>query len=169
MPFIPHTDDDTREMLEAIGAAEIEIELAEGLTAEFYGSLWDGVDPAQREALGDLVVQTLGSAAPGIGQSVVARQVLTPPDIEADFGISGGHPLHLERARLLFESMGITAHPSPTSTELDAIPWKTRSLLTAREAVGIIWIGLEELGVPYEWTLPLSRWVYGSATMLGTN
>jgi uncharacterized SAM-binding protein YcdF (DUF218 family) len=79
------------------------------------------------------------------------------------------HPLHLERARLLFEGAGITAHPSPTSTELGAIPWKTRSWLTAREAVGIVWIGLEELGVPYEWTLPLSRWVYGSATVLGAN
>jgi uncharacterized SAM-binding protein YcdF (DUF218 family) len=79
------------------------------------------------------------------------------------------HPLHLERARLLFESVGITAHPSPTSTQLGAIPWRTRSWLTAREAVGIVWIGLEELGVPYEWTLPLSRWVYGSVTMSGTN
>jgi uncharacterized SAM-binding protein YcdF (DUF218 family) len=79
------------------------------------------------------------------------------------------HPLHLERARLLFEGMGITARPSPTSTELDAIPWNTRSWLTAREAVGIIWIGLEALGVPYEWTLPLSRWVYGRAANSGAN
>ena len=40
---------------------------------------------------------------------------------------------------------------------------------TAREAVGIIWIGLEALGVPYEWTLPLSRWVYGTAANSGAN
>jgi uncharacterized SAM-binding protein YcdF (DUF218 family) len=79
------------------------------------------------------------------------------------------HPLHLERARLLFESMGIKAHPSPTSTELKEIPWRTRSWLTAREAVGIVWIGLEELGLPYEWTLPLSRWVYGAAAVSGAN
>lgn len=71
------------------------------------------------------------------------------------------HPLHLERARLLFEGEGIMVHPSPTSTRLGAIPWRTRAYLTAREAVGIVWIGLEELGVPYEWTIPLSRWVYG--------
>lgn len=71
------------------------------------------------------------------------------------------HPLHLERARLLFEGEGITAYPSPTNTDLGTIPWKTRLWLTAREAVGIVWIGLEELGVPYEWTLPLSRWIYG--------
>jgi phytoene dehydrogenase-like protein len=53
---------------------------------------WD----EQRERLGDLVVETLERAAPGIGKLIVARQVLTPADIEADFGIGGGHPLHLE-------------------------------------------------------------------------
>lgn len=73
------------------------------------------------------------------------------------------HPLHLERARILFEELGITAHPSPTSTYLDAIPWETRIWLTSREAVGILWLSLEEMGVPYEWTGQLSRWVYGPA------
>ena len=55
----------------------------------------DGWDE-QRDRLGDLVIETLERAAPGIGKLVVARQVLTPADIEADFGIGGGHPLHLE-------------------------------------------------------------------------
>jgi uncharacterized SAM-binding protein YcdF (DUF218 family) len=71
------------------------------------------------------------------------------------------HPLHLERARLLFEGQGITAYPSPTSTDLRAIPWSTRAWLTAREAVGIVWIFLEEAGVPYDWTIPLSHLIYG--------
>lgn len=71
------------------------------------------------------------------------------------------HPLHLERAQLLFESRGISVFPSPTSTDLRAIPWQTRAWLTAREAVGIVWLGLEQLGVPYEWAQGLSRWVYG--------
>jgi uncharacterized SAM-binding protein YcdF (DUF218 family) len=71
------------------------------------------------------------------------------------------HPLHLERGRILFEGEGITVYPSPTSTDLEAIPWRTRLFLTARESVGITWIVLEELGVPYEWTVPLSRQVYG--------
>jgi len=70
------------------------------------------------------------------------------------------HPLHLERARLLFEAQGVTVFPSPTSTNLAAIPWRDRAWLTAREAVGIVWIGLVELGVPYEWTDGISRWVY---------
>ncbi len=72
------------------------------------------------------------------------------------------HPLHLERARLLFEGQGLVVYPSPTSTDLAAIPWWTRAWLTTREAVGIVWIGLEKLGVPYEWTVLLSHLVYGS-------
>jgi len=71
------------------------------------------------------------------------------------------HPLHLERARLLFEGQGLVAYPSPTNTHLETISWHTRLWLTAREAVGIVWIGLEELGVPYEWTTVLSHQVYG--------
>jgi uncharacterized SAM-binding protein YcdF (DUF218 family) len=73
------------------------------------------------------------------------------------------HPLHLERARLLFEEQGITVYPSPTSTDLDAIPWLPRAWLSIREAVGILWLGLEALGVPYDWTERLSHWVYGAA------
>ena len=74
------------------------------------------------------------------------------------------HPLHLERARSLFEAEGLTVYPSPTSTDLAAISWRTRTYLTAREAVGIVWVALEDLGLPYDWTLPLSRLVYGPQT-----
>ncbi|MEJ2734387.1 MAG: YdcF family protein [Anaerolineae bacterium] len=79
------------------------------------------------------------------------------------------HPLHLERARLLFEAEGIAVFPSPTNSNLTAIPWRTRAWLTAREAVGILWNGLEDLGVPYKWTVPLSRWVYGPPVTSGAN
>ena len=71
------------------------------------------------------------------------------------------HPLHLERARLLFEAEGITVYPSPTNTRLEAIPWRTRAWLTLRETVGIVWMGMEALGIPYEWTAPFSRLIYG--------
>ena len=77
------------------------------------------------------------------------------------------HPLHLERARILFEGQQIDIYPSPTSTDLQAIPWRTRLYLTAREAVGITWIILEELGIPYEWAIPLSRKVYGAPLTAG--
>ena len=71
------------------------------------------------------------------------------------------HPLHLERARFLFEGQGITVYTSPTSTNLAAILWRTRAWLTAREAVGMLWFVMEEVGVPYDWTVQLSHWVYG--------
>jgi phytoene dehydrogenase-like protein len=53
---------------------------------------WD----AQREALADSVMRVLESVAPGIGDLVTARQVLTPLDLERDYGLTGGHPLHAE-------------------------------------------------------------------------
>jgi phytoene dehydrogenase-like protein len=53
---------------------------------------WDG----RREAFGDIVVQTLEEYAPGLVRSVVARQVLTPLDLERDFGLTGGHAMHGE-------------------------------------------------------------------------
>jgi phytoene dehydrogenase-like protein len=50
----------------------------------------------RREALGDLVVRTLDELAPGLAGLVTAREVLTPVDLERDFGLTGGHPLHAE-------------------------------------------------------------------------
>jgi phytoene dehydrogenase-like protein len=59
--------------------------------------LRDGAwDAAAAEAFGDAVVRTLESVAPGIGKLVTHRQVLSPVDLERDFGLTGGHPLHAE-------------------------------------------------------------------------
>jgi phytoene dehydrogenase-like protein len=54
---------------------------------------WDG----RREAFGDAVIAALESAAPGIGKLVSHRQVLSPVDLEQQYGLSGGHPLHAEQ------------------------------------------------------------------------
>ena len=51
---------------------------------------------SSREALGDLVTRLLDEYAPGFSSLVVARQVLTPADLEETFGLSGGHPMHGE-------------------------------------------------------------------------
>jgi phytoene dehydrogenase-like protein len=62
-------------------------------------ALRDGGAPAwdaRREELGDVAMNVLESVAPGIGALVVARQVLTPLDLERDYGLTGGHPLHGE-------------------------------------------------------------------------
>ncbi|HEY8167159.1 MAG TPA: NAD(P)/FAD-dependent oxidoreductase [Candidatus Limnocylindrales bacterium] len=53
---------------------------------------WDD----QRDAFGDAVMGVLESVAPGIGGLVEARQVLTPRDLEREYGLAGGHPLHAE-------------------------------------------------------------------------
>jgi phytoene dehydrogenase-like protein len=53
-------------------------------------------DAAASAAFGDAVLATLESVAPGIGKLVSHRQVLTPVDLERDYGLTGGHPLHAE-------------------------------------------------------------------------
>jgi phytoene dehydrogenase-like protein len=58
--------------------------------------LRDGTWDQHREAFGDLVIRTLDEYAPGLAASVMARQVLTPPDLERDYGLPGGHPMHGE-------------------------------------------------------------------------
>lgn len=60
-------------------------------------TLRDGSWETKREPLGDLVVRTLDEYAPGLAASVVARQVLTPVDLERDYGLPGGHPMHGEQ------------------------------------------------------------------------
>jgi phytoene dehydrogenase-like protein len=59
-------------------------------------ALRDGHWDQAREAFGDLVVLALDEYAPGLAKSVVARQVLTPIDLERDYGLTGGHPMHGE-------------------------------------------------------------------------
>ncbi len=51
---------------------------------------------ARRDEVGDLAIRTLETVAPGIGARVTARQVLTPADLETEYGLTGGHPLHAE-------------------------------------------------------------------------
>jgi phytoene dehydrogenase-like protein len=53
---------------------------------------WD----VEREGLGDLVVKAMEAYAPGLSDLITARQVLTPVDLERDFGLTGGHVLHGE-------------------------------------------------------------------------
>ncbi len=46
--------------------------------------------------LADTVMKTLEQYAPGIGALVEARQVITPADLQATYGLTGGHPFHGE-------------------------------------------------------------------------
>jgi phytoene dehydrogenase-like protein len=55
---------------------------------------WD----QHRDAFGDAVVRTLAAAAPGLDQLIIAREVITPLDLERDYGLTGGHIHHGEPA-----------------------------------------------------------------------
>ena len=48
---------------------------------------WDG----QREAFGDTVIDTIAEYAPNIRDIILHRQVLTPLDLERDFGLTEGN------------------------------------------------------------------------------
>jgi len=53
---------------------------------------------SRRDEVGDLVIRTLETVAPSLGSRVTARQVLTPADLETEYRLTGGHPLHAEPA-----------------------------------------------------------------------
>lgn len=55
---------------------------------------WD----SDKDGLADLVLKTLETYAPGFVDLVIERRVLTPLDLERDFGLTEGHPLHAEPA-----------------------------------------------------------------------
>jgi phytoene dehydrogenase-like protein len=60
--------------------------------------LREGGWETEGERLADLVVKTMEAYAPGLGDLVTARQVITPLDLESEYGLSGGHVLHAEPA-----------------------------------------------------------------------
>lgn len=55
-----------------------------------------GWKDADRAALGDAAVEALARYAPKVRDSIAAREVLTPKDLEDRFGLSGGHIHHGE-------------------------------------------------------------------------
>jgi phytoene dehydrogenase-like protein len=54
------------------------------------GRSWDDA----REAVADLMIETVETYAPGFKASVIARAILTPLDLERDFGLVGGDIFH---------------------------------------------------------------------------
>jgi len=51
---------------------------------------------SRREELGDLVINELAGYAPDLKSLIVARRVLTPVDLEKEYGLRGGHIHHGE-------------------------------------------------------------------------
>jgi len=58
------------------------------------GTTWD----LEREHLADVATRTIARYAPGFGQLVVARQTITPMDLEGTYGLTGGQIFHGELA-----------------------------------------------------------------------
>jgi phytoene dehydrogenase-like protein len=54
------------------------------------GRSWDEA----RDSVADLMIDTVDSYAPGFKASVIARQTLSPLDLERDFGLVGGDIFH---------------------------------------------------------------------------
>ena len=56
----------------------------------------DRIGRERREAFGDAVVDTLAEYCPGLKESILHRQVLTPWDLEQEFGLTEGNIFHGE-------------------------------------------------------------------------
>ena len=55
-----------------------------------------GWNDEKREAFGDAVIDTLSEYAPNLKGAIIHRQVLTPQDMEDEFGLTGGNIFHGE-------------------------------------------------------------------------
>jgi phytoene dehydrogenase-like protein len=65
------------------------------------GGDWD----SQRDALGNTVVKTLNEYAPGIAELIEDGQIITPKDLENQYGLTSGHIFHGELALDQFFTM----------------------------------------------------------------
>ena len=79
--------------------------------------------PSEREAFGDAVVDTLAEYCPGLKESILYRQVLTPWDLEQEFGLTEGNIFHgelsLEQLALPAPGRGLGALPDADRQPLD--------------------------------------------------
>ncbi len=73
--------------------------------------------PERREAFGDAVVDTLAEYIPNLKESILHRQVLTPWDLEQDFGLAEGNIFHgeltLEQLSFLRPAAGWARYRTP--------------------------------------------------------
>ncbi len=60
--------------------------------------LREGTWADERDRVGEVAVKTLEAYAPGFGELVEAREVITPEDMETRYGLTGGDTQHAEPA-----------------------------------------------------------------------
>jgi len=79
--------------------------------------LTEGAWPDHRDAFGDTVVKTIAEYAPNLRDRIIGRQVLTPLDIEQEFGLSEGNifqgELSLEQLFFLRPAPGWSDYRTP--------------------------------------------------------
>jgi len=81
--------------------------------------LKEGADtwPSRREEFGDTVIDTLAEYCPGLKESILYRQVLTPWDLEQQFGLTEGNIFHgelsLEQLAFLRPAAGWSRYRTP--------------------------------------------------------
>ena len=78
----PSLTNDKRHLLSAV-VQYAPVDLKGGWTAD------------ARKTLADRAVAVLESVAPGIGGHIIARQLITPADLQSDWGATGGHAMHV--------------------------------------------------------------------------
>jgi phytoene dehydrogenase-like protein len=60
--------------------------------------LREGDWASERDRVADIAVKSMERFAPGLGELVEAREVITPEDFETEYGLTGGHVYHAEPA-----------------------------------------------------------------------
>jgi phytoene dehydrogenase-like protein len=73
--------------------------------------------PGQRDALADAAINTLAEYAPDLPSKIIARRVITPLDLETDYGLTGGHISHgelsLDQLFTMRPLLGFARYQSP--------------------------------------------------------
>lgn len=84
-------------------------------TQYFPYDLAEGTWDERREEIADHAIRRFAEFAPNVPDAVIARQVLAPPDIEARFGLTGGHIFQGE----LVPEQAFDLRPVPGSTSYE--------------------------------------------------
>jgi phytoene dehydrogenase-like protein len=84
-------------------------------TQYFPYSLAEGTWDERRDQIANDVIREFGRYAPNIRDAIVGMQVLAPPDLEARFGLTGGHIFHGE----LVPEQAFDLRPVPGSSSYE--------------------------------------------------
>ncbi len=86
-------------------------------------ALKEGADqwPKKREAFGDAVVDTLSEYAPDLKKSILHRQVITPWDLEQEYGMTEGNIFHGELSLEQLAFLRPTAKWAHYETPIDSL------------------------------------------------